>query len=29
MDRWIVTEFPPEVLINVIYHYHRGAPHAG
>jgi hypothetical protein len=29
MDRWIVTEFPPEVLENVIYHYRPGAPHAG
>src|SRR5438876_674217 len=29
LDRWMVTEFPPEVLEHIIMSYHPGAPYAG
>jgi hypothetical protein len=29
MVRWIVTEFPPEVLWHLITQYYPGAPYAG
>jgi hypothetical protein len=29
LDRWVVTEFPPEVLEHIVMIYRSGAPHAG
>jgi len=29
LDRWMVTEFPPEVLQHIIVCYRPGAPYAG